>query len=106
MNTAIRNAMPEERLAAAAGDPAKSSWSSIETLLAMLVDEMRQLEWMYAQTHSDEPVKRPSPIRRPGTGRRKLHAIPLEVAQRIDPRLRGMSAAEAQEFLSSMTGVN
>jgi len=106
MNTAIRNAMPEDRLAASAGDSARSSWSSVETFLAMLVDEIRQLEWMYAQAHSDQPIQRPTPIRRPGTGRRKLHAIPLDVAQRLDPRLRGMSAAEAQEFLSRMTGAN
>lgn len=106
MNTAIRNAMPEEKLAAGASDPAQSRWSSTETFLAMLIDEIRQLEWMYAQAHSDSPIKRPTPIRRPGAGKRKLRAIPLEVAQRLDPRLRGMSAAEAQEFLSRMTGAN
>jgi hypothetical protein len=106
MNTAIRNAMPEDRLAAGASDPARSTWSSTETFLAMLIDEVRQLEWMYAQSHSDSQISRPTPIRRPGTGRRKLRAIPLEVAQRLDPRLRGMSAAEAQEFLSRTTGAN
>lgn len=105
MNTAIRNAMPEDVLASNATDPARSRWSAAETLLALLVDELRNLEWMYASAHSDQPVQKPIPIKRPGArGGRKLRAISLEVAQRMDPRLRGLSAAEAQERLRQITG--
>lgn len=104
MNTAIRNIMPEERLASNAGDPSRASWSVLETFFAMLIDEVRQLEWMYASAHSDKPVSKPTPIKRPGTGRRKLRPIRLDVAQALDPRLRGLSAAEAQEKLRQITG--
>jgi hypothetical protein len=100
MNTAIRNIMPEDRLAANATDPTKASWSAVESLFATLIDEVRQLEWMYAQSHSDNPIPRPKPMRRPGVdAKRKLRPMRLEVAQALDPRLRGLSAEEAQEKL-------
>ena len=97
MNTAIRNDIPEwslsERLAGA--DPAKSAWSTLETLLAVLIDETRMSNWMYASAHSDTAIPKPEPVRRPGAASRRARRLSLADARAIDPRLRAMSDAEA-----------
>lgn len=106
LNTVIRNNALERDLALheAKADPAKSSWSTVETLLASLVDEMRINTWVYVQAHSDKKVPKPDPIRRPGSEKRRGKLMSIEDAQRLDPRLRGMSAEEAQATLDRMTG--
>jgi hypothetical protein len=108
VNTAIRNTMPESVMARAGAknDPAKSSWSSMESLMALLIDELRQQTWVYVQSKSDKRIARPAPIRRPGinTARRE-RKISLEAAQRMDPRLRGLSEEEAQRKLDEILGV-
>jgi len=97
VNTAIRNDMPEWYLAerAAGADPSKSAWSITETLLAVLIDEVRMSNWLYASAHSDKTIPRPEPVRRPGTGSRRLRTLTLGEARAIDPRLRTLSDAEA-----------
>jgi hypothetical protein len=95
VNTAIRNSMPEWSRQASASDPAKSPWSTMETLLAVLIDETRMSNWMYASVHSDKTLPKPEPIRRPGASARRARMMSLENARAIDPRLRAMSDDEA-----------
>lgn len=106
LNTALRNATPEEMLAANAGDPAQARWSTMESLTATLIDEVRNLVWSYVSAHSEHSVPKPEPIKRPGvsTRRRHLRSISIQRAQRMDPRLRGLSPDEAQEKLDMLTG--
>lgn len=104
MNTAIRNSLPESELAkqGASSDPAQGRWSTLETLLAALIDEVRFGNWAFIQAHSEGNVARPSPIRRPGLARTGK-VMTLEEAQMIDPRLRGLSAEEAQAWLDGVS---
>lgn len=106
LNTAIRNNTPEERLVENAGDPTEARWSTTETLLATLIDEVRINSWLYERAHSDHQIPKPEPIKRPGVNVRKRHlrVIDMDRAQRMDPRLRGLSAEEAQMKLNEMTG--
>ena len=105
LNTVIRNRMPEEVLMERAGDPAQSPWSSLESLMAVLIDELRQFSWMYASKNSEKTVQRPEPIKRPGikTAARR-RAMPIAAAMAMDPRLRGLSQDEAQAQLNRITG--
>jgi hypothetical protein len=108
VNTAIRNNTPESVMARAGAkhDPAKSNWSALESLLALLIDELRQQTWVYVQSKSDKRIARPTPIRRPGAvSARRERSISLEAAQRMDPRLRGLSEEEAQHKLDEILGV-
>lgn len=106
MNTAIRNSASEADLAksGARADPTRESWSALESMIATLIDEMRILRWTYVQAHSDTSVPRPTPVPRPGVSDRKGKLMKLADAQKIDPRLRGLSEREAQEMLDRMTG--
>jgi len=106
LNTAVRNITPEERLAANAGDPVKARWSTVESLLAALIDEVRQVSWMYASSHSDKAIARPQPIRRPGvsTKSRRLRPMTLAGIRAIDPRMRDVPDEEVQATLNRMTG--
>lgn len=108
VNTAIRNSMPASNLARDSDglDPARANWSSIETLTALLIDEVRQQTWVYIQSKSPSAVPRPSPIPRPGLPERALRPISLAAAQVLDPRLRGLSEEEAQDKLDAITGGN
>jgi hypothetical protein len=104
LNTAIRNDTPVENLTGAAGDPEESTWSAIELLIALLIDEIRDLAWMYASTHSERPIARPEPIARPGIRRApRRKVVSLSEARRVDPRLRSMSDEEAVEALRSVS---
>lgn len=97
--------MPEERLLESAGDPAKARWSTLETLMAMLIDEVRSLSWAYMSAHTEQSIPRPEPVKRPGVGpARKLRRISLSDARRLDPRLRLVRDEEAQETLDEITG--
>ena len=106
MNTAIRNDASESELAKsnAMTDPARGKWSSSEALLAGLIDEVRMGNWAFVQVHSEQKVQRPEPIRRPGVTGRRGKIMTLEEAMKIDPRIRGMSAEEAQRFLDGVRG--
>jgi hypothetical protein len=102
--TAVRNAIPEDVIRAGGADPAKSAWSNSESLTALVVDELRKLQWMYASAHSENPLPKPEPIARPGVHGRTTPKISYAVAQELDPRLRGLSPEEVQERFDSLTG--
>lgn len=104
VNTAIRNQMPDSVMARGKGNPSMSRWSSLEMLTAVLIDEIRQFEWAFIQSRTDRKIPRPLPIPRPGLPTRPERAIPLAVAQRMDPRLRGLSDEDAQVVLDRVTG--
>jgi hypothetical protein len=101
----VRNRLPEDELAEEA-DPSRAPWSMMETLMAVLIDEVRALSWVYAQAHSGgKTVPKPSPIMRPGASRRgRRRVLDLETAQRLDPRLRGLSVEDAQAKLDWLMG--
>lgn len=104
MNTAIRNATPETELAKATGDSARAPWSTLESLVASLVDEVRQFAWMYSSVHAKNAApKRPDPIRRPGsTGKRHSGKLMrISEIRTLDPRMRNMSDDEIRELLNS-----
>lgn len=102
----MRNDMPESELAksGAKSDPAKGRWSALESMMASLIDELRLNTWAYVQAHSEQTVAKPDPIRRPGVTGRRGKIINLEAAMKIDPRLRGMTEEQAQEFMDNITG--
>jgi hypothetical protein len=106
MNTAIRNDTPEKDLAlhGAESDYTAGKWSSIESMLATVIDEMRLSRWTYVQAHSESAIPKPTPIPRPGLPSRYGKVISIEDAQKIDPRLRGLSRDEAQAMLDRMSG--
>jgi hypothetical protein len=110
LNTAMRNMMPEDELLREGdtSDPTKGRWSTIEMMLATLIDEVRMGNWVLVQVNSEKTVKRPEPIRRPGRSQstRTSKRMSLEDAQRLDPRLRGKSAEEAQAMLDQIRGMN
>ena len=41
-------------------------WSNETYLLAVVADQIADLSWLYASTHSKSKVKRPKPLPRPG----------------------------------------
>lgn len=102
----MRNNTPESELAknGATVDPAQGKWSTIEILLATLIDEVRSVSANYVQAHSKERITPPTPIRRPGVNARRGKTMSLSEAQKIDPRLRGMSEEEAQATLDMLSG--
>jgi hypothetical protein len=104
VNTAVRNMMPDDRLVELAGDSSRAPWSTLESLIAALIDEVRIVGWMYASAHTEKSIPRPQPVRRPGITGRARKRIPVEAAMRMDPRLRGLSPEEAQAALDRMTG--
>jgi hypothetical protein len=105
LNTAIRNSMPAEEVLANFGDPEKAPWSPLESLVASLIDEVRQLAWMYASSHSDATIKRPEPLPRPGVGKSSRgHRMSVADIKAIDPRLRNVPDDQVQDALDAMTG--
>jgi hypothetical protein len=105
-STAIRNSIPEDELARRrTGDPRKAQWSTIEGFLATLIDEVRYGNWLYAQVHSKNKVKPPTPIPRPGvqSGRRRREMTAAELKE-LDPRLRGLSDEDAIAKYKELTG--
>ena len=105
LNTAIRNGMPEDQILENAGDPVKARWSAMESLMATLIDEVRNLIWTYQSAHTTQAIPRPESIRRPGVGKtRKLRRITLSDARKMDPRLRLVRDEDAQDVLDEITG--
>jgi len=91
-------------MAEMAGDPVSSPWSTVEMLLAQLVDEVRNVGWMYASKNTGQTIPKPMPVRRPGISRKRGKVISLDSARKLDPRLRNVPDEEAQERLDRMTG--
>lgn len=104
LSTAVRNNTPVDELDERIGDPTKSSWSLVESLLAALIDEVRNVGWMYASTHSDRKVPRPTPIPRPGVDSTRHRRVNVDNLKAIDPRLRDLSDEEALDQYRRMTG--
>ena len=104
LNTAIRNATPEEQLAMAAGDSTRAPWSTLEILIASLIDEVRNLSWMYASAHSKSTVQKPDPIRRPGSKRRGRKLMRMSDVRLLDPRLKDMTDEEIRALMDSPAG--
>lgn len=104
MNTAIRNGTSDEQLMEAAGDPTQARWSTMENLTATLIDEVRQLAWIYTKAHTEQSVPKPEPVQRPGVRGRKVRKISLANARRLDPRLRLVPDEDAQGRLDYITG--
>lgn len=102
----MRNDAPESELAkgGAKSDPAQGSWSAMESMMAALIDEVKMNTWVYVQAHSEKTVPRPEPTRRPGVTGRRGKLMPLSDAMKLDPRMRGMSEEQAQEFMDRVTG--
>lgn len=101
LNTAIRNATPADMLAVSAGDSAQAPWSALEMLTAALVDELRQLNWMFASVNSGgQNIKRPELVRRPGTETQRGKLMSIESARMLDPRLRGLDDDEVRERMA------
>jgi hypothetical protein len=71
-------------------------------LTAALIDEIRQLNWMFASANSGANAKVPKPefVRRPGSGARKGKLISIESARILDPRLRELDDDEIRERMA------
>lgn len=70
--TALRNAHPEV-VTEGGPDPAEGRWSQVEMLLAAVVDELRNLRYVYTAANSEKGKRPdpPDPIRRPGVQPRR-----------------------------------
>lgn len=69
--TALRNAMPEDDLAAQAenAEPEKDRWSKLEHLVSLVADRVARVEYVLICANTDKKTRRPDPpepIRRPG----------------------------------------
>jgi hypothetical protein len=85
----------------AAGDSAQAPWSPLELLVAALIDEVRQLSWMYAMSHSDNAhIPQPELVRRPGMNTKRGKVMSIENARLLDPRLRGLDDDEVRERMA------
>jgi hypothetical protein len=104
VNTAVRNTLTDHELSEVSADPSTTPWSNVEGLLAALIDEVRQLSWMYASANSGKSLPKPEPVKRPGISQTRRKHLSIANAQRLDPRLRGLSDEEVQDKLDWMTG--
>lgn len=81
-------------------DPAARPWSSEEMLLALIAEEIRNLQYMYARTHmpKGQKIAPPSRIPRPGV-KPQISRSKLSLAERalLDPRLRQRVAETGAE---------
>lgn len=81
-------------------DPKAAPWSASDMLLALIAEEIRNLQYMYIRTHAPKGarVEPPARIDRPGVeaGRRKPK---LSMSERmlLDPRLRQRVAETSME---------
>jgi hypothetical protein len=80
-----------------AADPADAPWSSLEMLVATMIDELRGLRSAYATVHTGSVVQPPEPISRPGTktAARKKRNRHMNDAQRayLDEQRKRLSPA-------------
>jgi hypothetical protein len=105
MMTAIRTTVPEDEIDP--GEPENAPWSTMEMLVAGLIDEVRGISWAYAQSHSKGSVPKPEQVARPGVGRRRRrpkYPISIQKLKEMDPRLRDLPDEEAIAKYREMTG--
>jgi len=102
--TAARNSMPEDELAERRGDPKRAPWSTTDTLLATLIDEVRHVAWLYATANSSKKIPYPEPIERPGVRVRRRRVRPVSELKALDPRLRNLSDEDALAKYKELTG--
>jgi hypothetical protein len=71
-------------------------------LTAALIDEMRQLNYMFATANSSSPgsIQKPEFIQRPGSGTRRGKVMSLDEARALDPRLRYLDDDEVRERMA------
>lgn len=101
--TAIRAGLSEDELEASGegADPAKGRWSSLEMLMASVIDELRALQYLYVSAHvaQGQAGKPPEPVARPGVVKRKRKTrqsrLTDEQRRILDPRLRVIEGGEA-----------
>ena len=83
----VRCAPPRSLLARdVGGDQQAYAWAQPEllpTLVASVIDELRNLQWTVAQVNSRRKLRRPKPIKRPGVkdDTERIGADPIPVAQ-------------------------
>jgi hypothetical protein len=88
--TAMRKQLTDSGVALPKADPDEGSWSQNEMLLAAVIDEIRQLQYITLSAAAGKQVGNPpEPIPRPGTTKKRKRKITAEQAARLDPRLRG-----------------
>jgi hypothetical protein len=87
--TAMRKQMNDSGVVLPKTDPDESPWSQNEMLLAAVIDELRQLQYITLSAAAGKEVgSPPEPIPRPGTGKKRKARITAEQAAKLDPRLR------------------
>lgn len=64
---AIIACLPEDSALIRQRDP-DSFWTLDRMLLASVVDELRDFQWLFASSKSKRKIPRPKPIPRPGVG--------------------------------------
>jgi hypothetical protein len=102
LNTAIRNSITEDQMAVSSMDPARAPWSTLETLVAGVIDELRQLAWMYAAAHSKTAPQKPEFIKRPGVNKRRGRKLMrMSDVRALDPRLKNFTDDEIREMMNS-----
>jgi hypothetical protein len=71
-------------------------------LTAALIDEMRQLNYMFATANSSSPgsIAKPEFIQRPGSGKKRGKLMSIESARVLDPRLRYLDDDEVRERMA------
>jgi hypothetical protein len=103
LNTAIRNATPDDQLELAAMNPVQAPWSQVESLMATVVDEIRQMTWLYTMVHSSsQNIPPPTPIKRPGVNghRRGRKLMRMSEVRALDPRLKNMTDDEIRLLMA------
>lgn len=92
--TAFRVAHPD-RVAGSGSDPAEGSWSQMELLMAMLLDETRFARWEAAVSRlgkGDKKPKPPEPMPRPGLDRKRpRRVLPPHVAEWLIAHMNGQT---------------
>lgn len=81
-------------------DPADRPWSSEEMLLALIAEEIRNMQYMYVRTHAPKGTRIAPPTRIDRPGIRQAPAKSrLSLPQRmlLDPRLRQRVAETGME---------
>ena len=65
--TALRDAIPEDELAAMAEDQdGHGRWSHLEYLIAQLIDATKEVGYIVLSVNTEARIPKPEPVRRPG----------------------------------------
>lgn len=86
------------------GDAA--SWSDGEYLMAMVVDSVASLNWMFAGVHAKNPPRRPpEPVRRPGDISRVDGVVgTINLSEREVVTAGSFTFAELDDIIERQTG--